>query len=253
MAYLLESEENAMRLACLSEITHAVNRHFCVSDAIIVNAFKSSVFAALQDYDTKRTDYIKKLEEQFQARAHANATSQITLSGTRTVHTFRAITHRYIPPLSREDADWFWSMVQIGSDEECWPWIAGSHDRKGYGQLKINRRTWTATRVAFKLMYGGDPWPLDILHHCNFPPCTNPHHFSLGTRADNNHDTKRKGRTARGERHSQAVNSEKDVLEMIDLRKYGFTYKEIGEMYYVEPMTVWHAVHPRGKSWRWLK
>jgi hypothetical protein len=157
-----------------------------------------------------------------------------------------------LPMLSREQADWIWSLIDIRGETECWPWIGGSISR-GYGNVKIKQKNYSGPRLAFLLMYGGDPWPCDIMHACDTPACANPHHMGLGTRGDNNRDRTRKGRTAKGEDHSQAVLTEQRVLEMIKLRKQGWSFRSIGEEYGVTTMTAWHAVSLEGRSWRWLK
>lgn len=91
-----------------------------------------------------------------------------------------------------------------GGPDACWPWIK-ARDGHGYGTLRIGSRLDGTSRMvgAHVLAYrlaDGDP-PADkpcILHTCDNPPCCNPKHLWAGTRADNNADSARKGRTVGG-------------------------------------------------------
>jgi hypothetical protein len=91
----------------------------------------------------------------------------------------------------------FWSKVTISSAGVCWPWTRSRNG--GYGQFRVamGASPQRASRVAWALTYG-DPGVLCVLHHCDNPPCCNPRHLFLGTRADNNEDCVRKGRRPAG-------------------------------------------------------
>ena len=99
----------------------------------------------------------------------------------------------------------FWVMVnQTGGGDYCWPWMGAvlSH-RGGYGSVAWGKRHWRAHRLAYMLATGVDPAALCVLHSCDNPPCCNPTHLFLGTRADNSNDMKLKGRSATGNRNGQ--------------------------------------------------
>ena len=85
--------------------------------------------------------------------------------------------------------------------DACWPWV-GARGGEGYGHLEINRRSRRAHRVAWELAHGRVPDGLVVCHACDNPPCCNPTHLWLGTRADNNRDRAAKGRSASGDRHA---------------------------------------------------
>lgn len=96
---------------------------------------------------------------------------------------------------------------------ECWPW-AGYRTRGGYGAIHVGSRS-NGTRAlvyAHRLAYGFATGPIPagmcVLHTCDNPPCVNPAHLRLGTKADNTADMVAKGRHRyvphRGEDHPQA-------------------------------------------------
>jgi HNH endonuclease len=97
--------------------------------------------------------------------------------------------------------DRFWSKVDIGSPDECWPWTAGPRSKgRGYGGFKLNnpRRTISSHRMAYELTYGLEPYdpenPIVVRHKCDNEPCCNPAHLELGTPLDNVHDRDDRGR-----------------------------------------------------------
>jgi len=81
-------------------------------------------------------------------------------------------------------ADRFWSKVDYGADDECWPWTGASHSR-GYGSAYKDGRVTTAHRVAYELAVGPIPEGLEIDHLCRNKLCQNPAHLEAVTRAVN--------------------------------------------------------------------
>jgi hypothetical protein len=65
----------------------------------------------------------------------------------------------------------------------------------GHGQTHLWGQKIYAHRLAWIVAHE-QPIPdgLCVLHRCDNPPCCNPDHLFLGTRADNQRDMKRKGR-----------------------------------------------------------
>jgi len=87
-------------------------------------------------------------------------------------------------------AERLWSKVT--KTETCWTWT-GARNRKGYGEIGAKGRVQKAHRIAWELTYGPIPEGLDVLHHCDNPPCCRPDHLFLGTDADNMADMMAKG------------------------------------------------------------
>ena len=79
----------------------------------------------------------------------------------------------------------------------CLEWT-GYTDRNGYGQIRAGGRSPLTHRLAWELANGPIPDGLEVLHHCDNPPCCDAidtkHHLFLGTQADNLADMAAKGR-----------------------------------------------------------
>lgn len=90
-------------------------------------------------------------------------------------------------------AEIFWTKVQIGAPDECWPWRQ-STKAGGYGQLMVARRNVLAHRYAYELTNGAIPAGQFVCHSCDNRRCCNPAHLWLGTPLDNVRDMYTKGR-----------------------------------------------------------
>jgi hypothetical protein len=116
-----------------------------------------------------------------------------------------------IRPLSER----FWSKVR--KTETCWIWT-GYCNPSGYGEIQRGRRgegAERASRISWEIHFGSIPEEMCVLHRCDNPPCVNPEHLFLGTRADNNHDMINKGRRniplsslRRGDNHPHRLHPE---------------------------------------------
>lgn len=141
----------------------------------------------------------------------------------------------------------FWSLVNIGLEDECWEWKRGKSGA-GYGEIKVPNiaRVMYAHRVAWGITHGDIPDGMHILHKCDNPPCCNPKHLFLGTQADNVQDCVKKGRRAkkirwniRGEKHwnSKLSDSQNDEIIRTYL-KGGVLVNELARQYHVTKETI---------------
>lgn len=77
----------------------------------------------------------------------------------------------------------------------CWEFV-GTTNEKGYGKVHrraVRRAPILAHRHSWTLVHGHAPDGI-LMHICDNPPCCNPFHLKVGTRAENNADMDRKGR-----------------------------------------------------------
>jgi hypothetical protein len=74
-----------------------------------------------------------------------------------------------------------------------------------------------------------------VLHRCDNPPCVNPTHLFLGTRADNNRDMNAKGRASGGRRKLDHA----AVLAMVSS---GMLRREIAAIFGATPAAVTRVV-----------
>ena len=106
----------------------------------------------------------------------------------RTHYARMSRTGTLAPPPRIEDD--FWSYVETGAADECWPWV-GSRSPEGYG--RIGRKY--AHRISCERTHGPAPEITSVVRHaCDNPPCVNPGHLSWGTQAENVADSYRRGR-----------------------------------------------------------
>jgi HNH endonuclease len=83
----------------------------------------------------------------------------------------------------------------------CWIWI-GSRFNDGYGQTRLNGRGLHASRAIWILAHGELPKEICVCHKCDNPLCVRLSHLFTGTHGDNQKDKTRKGRQAKGSKHS---------------------------------------------------
>lgn len=129
--------------------------------------------------------------------------------------------------------DEFWNLVVKGNDPDgCWVWT-GPMIGSGYGRFSFLDRRMLTHRWAWLFHHNADPFPLDVLHKCDNPPCLAPHHLLTGTHRENLRDAWSKGRLHQpprvlGVNQWKCKINEDAVREIRKLKATGLTHKEIG-------------------------
>lgn len=118
----------------------------------------------------------------------------------------------------RRIIDDFWSYVGPPAATGCREW-QGAIGIKGYGRVGGGGK---AHRAAWELTNGPIPDGLCVLHRCDNPPCCEPAHLFLGTKADNNRDMYAKGRANPYDRHGERnpANKLSDAQRVEIVRRY---------------------------------
>ena len=107
-------------------------------------------------------------------------------------------------------------------------------DPAGYGHIRLGRNpedrflelreSTSVHRVSWVIHRGTIPFGILVCHHCDNPPCVNPDHLFLGTNADNNADSARKGR------HPVTITDE-EVAQMRLLAARGIPTSDIARLF----------------------
>lgn len=141
----------------------------------------------------------------------------------------------------------FWRHVDKRSDAECWLWT-GASGYNGYGKFSGHRLNGYAHRFSFELAHGPIPDGTYICHRCDNPPCVNPSHLFAGTPAENQRDSRHKGRMlkARGVETRASKLTPEQVRRARAVQNGGIAAlaREVG----VHPTTLLSIRH--GKTWR---
>jgi hypothetical protein len=89
-------------------------------------------------------------------------------------------------------------------------------------------------------------WSGYIAKHGYGVKCINPQHLFLGTTQDNIKDCfNKKRKSHQGERHPGAKIKEKDILEIFQLRKIGWTHQKIADKFGMKQASISNVLHRR--------
>lgn len=142
----------------------------------------------------------------------------------------------------------FWTRVEIGDVDACWPWKAG-RDGRGYGQVTVDGKKIGAHRRAYELAHGPITAGLVVRHRCDYKPCCNPAHLEIGTFADNSRDAVERGQhwSPRGSLHPRAKFSDVVVARVRDLHAAGLSNLDVADATGVSPSYVSRLVRGQGR------
>jgi len=136
------------------------------------------------------------------------------------------------PRLTNQDIKRFYKHYNQGEDHACWNWKG--YLRNGYGEFKIQRITYPASRIAWLINNGSLPNDKLVLHKCDNTQCVNPFHLWIGTHKDNMRDKKLKGRARVnvGINHPLAKLNDGYVIDIRYLYKTKrYSQNELAKMY----------------------
>lgn len=80
------------------------------------------------------------------------------------------------------DEQLFWGKVRVTSG--CWEW-QGAKTSRGYGSIRLGRRTLVAHRYSYQFCRGQIPVGLELDHLCRNHECVSPYHLEAVTHAEN--------------------------------------------------------------------
>lgn len=154
----------------------------------------------------------------------------------------------------------FWSRV-LRVDSGCWEWQGMVRSQPGfpYGKVKHRGSTYSAHRLAWRLVFGEIPVGKWILHRCDNPRCVSIFHIYCGTPKDNAQDRVTRHRVKKARGPNKAVGGEKNINAKLtwsnvdEARRLhaenGIPTPELAKRYGVSRQAMWRAL--RGIGWIW--
>jgi len=139
----------------------------------------------------------------------------------------------------------FWDKVRYNPKTGCDEFI-GSRTKGLYGHFRNGDKLQLAHRFSWELVNGKIPEGIDVLHHCDNPPCVTESHLFLGDDEDNARDRDSKGRgfRATGEKNGGSRLTWKQVNDIREIYEYcGVTKKELADIFLVHPGTIGRIIN----------
>lgn len=134
------------------------------------------------------------------------------------------------------------AKIAIDPETQCWIWTGCLQPAMGHGQIAVGgkgiggKRIIGTHRVSWMVHRGPIPAGLIVCHRCDNPPCVNPDHLFLGTKAENSRDMVRKGRQKRGEDLPQSKITDAQVEQIRAI--IGIPQTQIAAMFGLAQSTV---------------
>lgn len=131
---------------------------------------------------------------------------------------------------------------------DCWVVVGKYCDKDGYPALRVNKKFWRASRLAYTIFKGSIPKNKIVRHSCDNRECINPEHLILGSHKDNVIDRVKKNRCARCESNGRSklkknkvikIFGDKKTKKTILAKRYGVTRKVI---YDIQQQNTWRSV-----------
>jgi hypothetical protein len=122
----------------------------------------------------------------------------------------------------------FLNRADVKGPDDCWNWLGPIDAKLGYGRSSFIGYSTSAHRTVWMLSNGEEPPKYAgtrrvlIRHICGNKLCVNPKHLALGNYSDNGKDASEEGKHVK-------MNI-LQLLQALELRKEGMTYRQIGKI-----------------------
>jgi hypothetical protein len=139
-------------------------------------------------------------------------------------------------------------IVMPYDGDACLDWPFSQKKGRGYGHIRVNGRTLTASRYICMLAHGEPPSPhYGAAHSCGRPACVAPRHLSWKTQAENIADELIHGTRNHGMRHGLSRMTDDVVLAIRRECARGRKQTDIAKEFGVSKSSVWYA---NSRGWK---
>jgi len=154
------------------------------------------------------------------------------------------------PKISRYEKINFLSKIDIGTEDECWPWCGAKKRSYGHGHVRIQNKYFISHRLMYYLYHGPFDKNKFILHTCNNPECCNPYYLKLGDHKENMQDMKTSDRhKGSGNGASTKLTEEKvRAIKQIVRDRPDIKKGQIAKLYEISPPTLSDIIN--GRTWQ---
>jgi hypothetical protein len=117
------------------------------------------------------------------------------------------------------------NSIELGTDPYCWE-VTSHLCRNVRGYVHVFAGAWDGFDKLHRWAYWKETGerPELVMHRCDNPGCINPAHLLGGTKADNQHDSMRKGRSKR-------LFRDNEVRAIRTMRKSGVRLRVLAEQF----------------------